>query len=132
MKQNSRTPYVKLVALVVAGIASIGVHAQALPPACQQITTAFQVCSASLIRLMELREPASVPKAKQQFESATNELNSTLRLGIQKRGAQKVAEYCASPEFKGKMVEQITGIITILGFNRSIDNDCLKAYSAIR
>lgn len=27
MKQNSRTPYVKLVALVVAGIASIGVHA---------------------------------------------------------------------------------------------------------
>ncbi|VWB23956.1 hypothetical protein [Burkholderia lata] len=132
MNRYSTATLAKLAVSVIAGFTFATAHAQTIPPACQQFLTALKVCGTAYVRLTELKDPAQTPKAKHDLESMLTTTTSQLRAAVRKDGAQTVAERCASPEVKGKAVQSIAGIITMLGFSGGMTPECDEAYSAIR
>ncbi|WP_157652241.1 hypothetical protein [Burkholderia ubonensis] len=132
MNRNSAATIAKLAVATVACITFTSAQAQTIPPACQQFLTAFQACGAAYVHLTELKDPAQTPKAKHDMDTAITGMTSEMRAGVRKIGAQAVAERCASPEMKGKLVQSIAGIITLLGFGGGMTPECNEAYSAIR
>ncbi|MBR8007434.1 hypothetical protein [Burkholderia vietnamiensis] len=132
MNRKSTATIAKLAVATVACIAFATAHAQTIPPACQQILTALKVCGTAYVRLTELKDPAQTPKAKHDLESTLTTSSNQLRAAVRQVGAQAVAERCAAPEAKGKMVQSIASIVTMLGFGGGMTPECDEAYSAIR
>jgi hypothetical protein len=122
--------FVAGVTALVVGMQSV--HAQSIPPACQQYITAFKVCGEAYIHLTELSQPAQTPTARTQIDTALKSVNSQLQEAVRQNGAQAVAERCAAPPFKTQMLQGITGIMTLLGFGNGMTEECQDAYSAIR
>ncbi len=107
-------------------------HAETIPPACQQLVTAWKACGTAYVHLAELKDPAQAVQAKQQLESSLTNITSQMRAAVRQAGAQAVAERCATPEAKGQMVQSIAAVITMLGFGGGMTEECNEAYSAIR
>ncbi|WP_323117995.1 hypothetical protein [Burkholderia alba] len=118
--------------LTVACITFASAHAPTIPPACQQFLTALKVCGTAYVHLTELKDPAQTPKAKHDLESTLTTSSSQLRAAVRQVGAQAVAERCAAPEAKGKMVQSVAAIVAMLGFGGGMTEECNEAYSAIR
>lgn len=132
MNRNFPATVAKLAVAAIACITFATAHAQTIPPACQQILTALKVCGTAYVRLTELKDPAQTPKAKHDLESTLTTSSNQLRAAVRQVGAQAVAERCAAPEVKGKMVQSIASIVTMLGFGGGMTPECDEAYSAIR
>ncbi|VVE21036.1 hypothetical protein [Pandoraea commovens] len=111
-------------------MAVANVHAQSLPPACQQYFRTIDVCGADLVHITELREPGSVGELKKS-------LDMTQSIGVVKKAvkeghAQKIAEYCASSDARDRFMATINNIVGPLTMLGGMSQRCYDAVAAIR
>ncbi|MEW9584506.1 hypothetical protein [Paraburkholderia sp. DGU8] len=127
MRKTGQILMLGTAALIVSAQAA---HSQQVPPACEQYVRAMDACSKNAIRFFERTDPDSAEKIRQQNAGPT--LENMFKRAVEKNGALDVAKRCVDPQIKQTMLTQVTNVVTILGMNQALDQNCLNAMNAIR
>ena len=108
------------------------VHAQEIPPACEQYVTATRICGAALVHLTEYTDPAHAAQVRSQLSATEKQMTYSFRAGIQRDGADAVAERCATSPGKEQLQKSVVNLMTFLAFNRGLSEDCQDAVASLR
>ncbi|WP_061937876.1 hypothetical protein [Collimonas pratensis] len=127
MLLNSRKTTHAVVTTLLVALSQYS-YGEQMPPACAQLTRAFEICSTDFQAYQELTNPA----AAKDNELDPKQLEGLLRVAIQKKGMQAVAEGCATEKMKNPILDSLVNTASAMAMAGGNPRRCMRAIQQIR
>jgi hypothetical protein len=105
---------------------------QQIPPACAQLVSAMDECTADLANWADYNDPAGAAKIRETIGPKAAQLKMSIQQAVKEKGIIAVAQQCASQDVKQKIIGNMGGMITPVLMNRGDATNCENALAAIQ